>query len=107
MILYRCSINNIIKNHLILTEEIWLIVKIVRTKKIFSALLIFLIISALLVFSACVAEFIQMGTGSSMPAISVMSVPETGDIGIVIAFAVCGATAFLTIKLTGNKNKIK
>ena len=26
---------------------------------------------------------------------------------IVIAFAVCGATAFLTIKLTGNKNKIK
>jgi len=71
-------------------------------KKIFSVLLIFVIISAVLVLSAYGSE-----TQPNMLNTSQISAPETGDIGIIIAFAVCGATAFLTIKLTGKKNKIK
>lgn len=80
-------------------------------KKFISALLIFLIISVIFVFAAYSSEFFNTETApeiqANAPYASPLSAPATGDIGIVIAFAVCGATAFVTIKLTGNKNKIK
>ena len=40
------------------------------------------------------------------PAPAATTAPQTGDIGIIIALAVCVATAFVTIKLTRDKNRI-
>jgi len=84
-------------------------------KKYISVLLIFALISTVIIFADCISEFIKTETLSVIPAMSTaqtvpFSAPQTGDkgiVGIIIAVAVCGAIAFLTIKLTGDKNKIK
>ena len=71
-------------------------------------LLIFALISALSVYILASPVDTTGETAANSPAaVSAVSAPETGDIGVGIAFAVCGATAFVTIKLTRDKNKNK
>ena len=73
-----------------------------------AVLLIFALISALSIYILASSVGTAVETAANSPAAaSAVSAPETGDIGIVISFAVCGATAFATIKLTRDKNKNK
>jgi len=95
-------------------------------KSFFVVLLIFALISALSVYILAasvdtinliensnnlqnsLSNFQQVDTTANPQAVaSAVSAPDTGDIGVIIAFAVCGATAFVTIKLTRDKNKNK